>query len=249
MKKIIYLFLCLASSTTGFSQQFNFHRSSVGTNAGVTLGFVDVPKQRLSPGGDFNYNYYVTPFMSVGIELQGGIIAGGNSTFASDDLSLLDGKPRSHLRQFKNSYKAASVSGKVQLGQFVDYQDSKFLKSIKGLYSGIGVGLVSNNMSEIIRVKPKVTPQDPVYVFPGKDQSINFLIPLSLGINYEIKDSYNETRYIIGLGYQSTLVFGEGLDGYNDDPKIFENNALDTYMMATIGIKYCFGPLHAFYRR
>ena len=248
MKKIILLFLCLASSTTGFSQQFNFHRSSVGTNGGLTYGFVDVPKQTASPAGDFNYNYYVTPFMSVGIELQGGIIAGGNSSAESDIIT--DKNPvLSHRRQFKNSYKAASLSGKLQLGQLVEYQDSKFLKSIKGLYSGIGVGLVSNNMSEIIRVKPKVTPQDPVYVFPGKDQSINFLIPLSLGINYEIKDSYNETRYIIGLGYQSTLVFGEGLDGYNDDPKIFENNALDTYMMATIGIKYCFGPLHAFYRR
>jgi hypothetical protein len=99
-----------------------------------------------------------------------------------------------------------------------------------------------------VRIQPRQPWHTADYVFPGADNSVNFVVPLNVGIHWEIKDYWNETRYIIGMNYQSNLTFGEGLDGYNDPKSIFKNDGVDIYNMGTISVKYCFGPSHGFYR-
>ena len=87
-----------------------------------------------------------------------------------------------------------------------------------------------------------------IYKFPGKNASINVLIPVTAGINFNFLDAWDETRYILSIGYQMNVTFGEGMDGYNDPPSKFKNNDSDMYAFATIGIKYCFGRQAVFYR-
>lgn len=64
-----------------------------------------------------------------------------------------------------------------------------------------------------------------------------------LRIGYEIKlfNPYGEPFIRIGIGYEHSLVFGGGIDGYNDTSKRFKNSALDQYREITVGIKLCFG--------
>jgi hypothetical protein len=50
----------------------------------------------------------------------------------------------------------------------------------------------------------------------------------------------------IDIAYIHSLVFGEGLDGYNDPPSTFKNNATNQYRQILIGIKFHFGNITAY---
>lgn len=60
------------------------------------------------------------------------------------------------------------------------------------------------------------------YRFPGKDKGINFSLPFRFGYEF---NQYNEPALAIDLGYQHCMVFGKGLDGYDDSVNKFKNNA------------------------
>jgi hypothetical protein len=67
------------------------------------------------------------------------------------------------------------------------------------------------------------------------------LIPLRLGYEFKIFDDYDQVGYTITIGYEHNYTFGEGLDGYNDNPQKFKNNAPDQYTHFTLGFRYNFG--------
>jgi hypothetical protein len=43
------------------------------------------------------------------------------------------------------------------------------MERLKGLYMGLGVGAIFNNITDIRRIAAN----DPTYIFPGKDHTIN----------------------------------------------------------------------------
>ncbi len=212
--------------------QYNYSLWSAGAGVGVTRSYTDVQQGKYALAYHINADYYLSPFLTVGMETQFGTIAGGNT--------ITD----PHLRAFKNSYKSFGFNGKVQLGQFVDYEYQPILNVIKGLYAGVGIGVIQNNMKEIVRIKPDGSN----YIFPGKDNSTNISFPFNLGISFGLKDYYDQTRFILSANYQTNITLGEGLDGYNDPSAKFKNKAPDYYTYTTIGVKYCFGPEGLFYR-
>lgn len=240
MKKIIILFLFFGFSSAS-AQQFNYRRYSIGLSTGITHAYTDVPEMKFAPGIAFTADYYITPFVATYLDLQFGNIKGGSKIV---DFAHL---PNRHGREYSNTYISATVNGRLALAQLVYYQDRRLLNAIRGLYLGLGAGFIQNNVKNV-RVQPRQAWQTEDYIFPGVDNSVNLTVPLNMGINFEFKDSWNETKYILGINYQSNLTFGEGLDGYNDPPAIFENNGFDMYNMGTISLKYCFGPAHGFYR-
>ncbi len=241
LRKIIF-FCFLFACTNASAQQFNFKRYGFGLSTGVTHAFTDVPEMKIAPGIVLSADYFITPFVSTYLDIQFGSIKGGSAVvdFANT--------PNRHGREFNNSYLSATVNTRLALAQLVYYEDSRILNAIRGFYLGLGAGVIKNNV-KAVRLQAR-QPWHPAegYIFPGKDKSINLLVPLNAGINFEIKDSWNETRYILGVNYQSNLTFGEGLDGYNDPRPKFENYGFDMYNMGTISLKYCFGPSHGFYR-
>ena len=240
--KKIFLFYFFFGCVNASAQQFNFKRYGIGLSTGVTHAFTDVPEMKIAPSIVLTADYFITPFVSTYLDLQFGNIKGGSKEVDFANL------PNKHGREFSNSYLSATLNTRLALGQLVYYEDNRIVNAIKGLYLGLGVGLIQNNVKNV-RVQPLVQPNQTVgYVFPGVNNSTNVTVPLNVGINFEIKDSWSETRYILGVNYQSNLTFGEGLDGYNDPPEIFENNGFDMYNMGTISFKYCFGPSHGFYR-
>lgn len=229
--KRLFLFSIGCLFCSAASAQFNYYRLSLGLGAGTTQAYADVQKVTLKPTiiGTFDYN--LTPFSSIGLEFQKGNISGGDR--------VLD----SHLRYFDNSYMAVIFGGKVHLGQFVDFESSGFLNALKGFYVGAGLGMVKNKMADIVRSKPA----DPnnveggYYEFPGKDASTDLMLPINTGISFNVMDQWRFTKYIFGINYQFSPMFGEGIDGYNDPPAKFRNGR-DYYGVASISIKYCFGP-------
>jgi hypothetical protein len=173
--------------------------------------------------GSLEYN--LTPFASAGIEFQKGTISAG------DSINEL------HRRFFKNDYMSFSANARVQLGQFVDFESSNFLYAIRGAYAGMGLGYMRNSMKEIVRKQSASG-----YVFPGADKGSEIFIPINTGINFNILDRWGYTKFIFNVNYQMNVTFGETVDGYNDDPAKFKNRFRDFYGVASVGIRYCFGP-------
>lgn len=215
------LLTCLSTSA-----QSNFYKMTIGAGAGITQSFADLAKHDFGLAGYGTFDYNFTPFLSLGLEGQMGEINGGD--FYTD----------ANNRQFINRYKAFTLNGKVSLGAVIDYRRTGFSNVIKGLYIGAGAGIVMNKMRFIVREKP-----DDGYIFPGYDSSKDILVPLNIGINFNISDKNGYYRYGININYQSNIVIGEGLDGYDDSPIKFENGNPDIYNYFSIGLKYHFGSI------
>lgn len=199
----------------------------IGGGIGVTQSFADLAKHDYGLSGYGAFDYYLTPFISLGAEGQLGEINGG------------DVYKDPNMRQFINSYKAFSLNGKLALGALIDYDYSGFANAVKGLYAGAGVGVIMNKMKFVVREKP----DDSGYIFPGSDQSNDLLVPLNLGINFNFTDRSGYARYGLNLNYQANITLGEGLDGYNDSPIKFKSGKPDVYTYISVGLKYYFGPM------
>lgn len=208
--------------------QSNFYKLGVGGGFGVTQSFTDVRKHDFGLAGYLVADYYFTPYINAGIEGQMGEINGGD----------VNNDP--YHRQFINSYKTFTLNAKLFLGAITEYERGSFLNSIKGLYIGSGVGVVQNKMRGIVRVIPESNPQE---IYPGKDESKNLLFPFNLGINFYFQDRSGFQRYVLNFNYQSNVVLGEGLDGYDDSSIKFRNGNPDIYTYFSVGIRYHFGPV------
>lgn len=232
MKKLLLLFLTIFAFSGAYAQ-YNFHRWSVGIGGGPNRPFSDVYTNKSGVAATIYSDFYFTPFVTGGLEAQFGKLAGGNR--------LTD----KHLREFNNAYKAFTFTGKLALGELLNYNRRSLLNTFKGVYIGSGFGFLFNKMAFVTRVKPDGFNN---YTFPGDDSGVNLVIPATAGISFNIVDGWSETRYIVSAGYQMNLTFGEGMDGFNDPPERFENNYNDMYSYATLSVKYCFGKRAAFYR-
>ncbi len=215
--------------------QSNYFKMSYGFGGGVNKSYTDVYKGGFGYTAYGVFDYHITPFVTLGLEGQYGMVQGGD----------IETDP--HNRQFVNKYKTLSVNVKLMLGEVVDYDKSEFLYNIRGLYLGLGVGVVNNNITDIVRYKPSWAAYDPGYgPFPGQDKSNNLLVPINFGFNYFINDGYGYMRYIININAQSNFTFGEGLDGYNDSSTKFKNYSPDVYNSYTIGFKYMLGRIKSY---
>ena len=230
-----YITLLLVFIGTFSFAQSNYFKMSYGFGGGINKSYTDVYK------GSFGYtaygviDYHITPFVTLGLEGQYGRIQGGD----------IETDP--HNRQFINKYTAITANVKLMLGEVADYNKSEFLYNLRGLYVGLGIGVVNNKITDIVRYKPSWAAYDPGYgPFPGKDKSLNMAVPLNLGFNYFISDGYGYMRYVININAQSNYTFGEGLDGYNDSSVKFENYSPDVYNVYTIGFKYMFGTIKSY---
>lgn len=208
------------------SAQSNFYKMTIGAGVGITQSYTDVAKHDYGIAGYGAFDYYFTPFLSLGLEGQMGEINGGD----------IYTDPNS--RQFINSYKTFTMNGKVYMGSLINYQRSGFSNAIKGLYAGAGVGVVMNKMRFVMREKP-----DGSGDFPGQNSSKDLVVPLNLGIAFNFMNRYGHYKYGLNFNYQTNITLGEGLDGYDDSALRFKTGNPDIYTCFSIGLKYHFGSI------
>jgi hypothetical protein len=127
----------------------------------------------------------------------------------------------------------------------IDYSESDVLNILKNFYFGTGVGIFFNN-NTVQRTNVILANGSSSYVFPGNNSGINITTPLRFGYEFKFYNEYEEPYMAIDLGYVHNLVFGEGLDGYNDPSNKFKNNATDQYRQITIGVRFNFGNVTSF---
>ena len=205
---------------------YNYNQYGIGFGFSSVKGYTNVKRNYDHYAYNLNFIYNYSPYLPVMAELQVGTLSGGGLTVDRD----------LYRRQYLNKYKALILHADVQGGEIMDYQDNFFLDVLKNFYLGTGVGIIANSLTV-----QRTSLDDPNYVFPGDNSGVNFMLPFRFG--YEIK-IYNEVDmpvFGIDIGYRHNIVFGEGLDGYNDTSGKFKNNALSQYRQITIGIRYNFG--------
>lgn len=217
--------LFLYSKSLWAQLSYNFSSFSVGAGVGVVRADADIAQHITKEAifGTLNYNY--SPYITITGELQAGKLAGGNPNTDKD------------TRAFVNNYKSISLYGDIQAGEFIDYQYRDLLNILKNVYLGTGVGIMHNAMAFVQRISLN----NPGYVFPGEDSSTEIMVPLRIGYELKFFNRYQEPSIRVNVGYQLSLVYGEGLDGYNDPPSIFRNEHVDRYSLVSVGVKYNFG--------
>jgi len=217
LKKITLLLSLLTFSIFGFAQT-NFYKLGIGAGAGGTLAFADLEKKTIAFAAYTTIDYYITPYLSLGLEGQKGELAGGDILFDANN------------RQFINSYITGTINLKLSVGEFIpDYQRKiPFYNFLSGVYGGVGLGVIKNKISNVRYYGENY--------YPGEDTSTEEIIPLNLGFNVNFSDQWGYNRYGINVNLQTTFDFGEGLDGYTPT-----KGKSDIYSFFSVGLKYRFG--------
>jgi hypothetical protein len=230
-KLILFFALVFAEVSVKAQDSYNYSQYGVGFFASYNYPYADLKKA--NNGKTFNITgyYNLTPYVPIGLEVQFGDLSGGSIV---TDISK---------RQYDNNYKAVILHGDYALGEMIDYEGNFFLDVVKDFYMGTGVGVISNNMAFIQRTNLIPSTVFPVgtYTFPGKNSSLNLIVPVRFGYEYKIYNAYGEPFIGLNIGYTHNLTWGEGLDGYTDPPKGFKNNSQDQYRQIVVGIKINFG--------
>jgi hypothetical protein len=247
LKKLVLLFVFVFSVTLAEAQLgYNYKEFGIGLDVHYERGYTNITRQDNHIGANINFIYNYSPYIPVTAELQFGTLSGGGLTPKYDPFG----------REYTNHYEAFLLHADFQLGEVIDYSESDILNIIKNFYFGTGVGIVFNSnvvqrtnlyYGEDVPGYGKVPNYGPAsYVFPGSDSRINLTIPMRFGYEFKLYNDYEEPYMAIDLGYTHNLVFGEGLDGYDDPPSKFKNNATDQYRQLVIGIKFFFGNITSY---
>lgn len=230
MKRIYILLICALAGLQANAQS-NFYKVALGGGAGFTVGYGDLNNQVMSPAVYGTADFYFTPYVSVGLEGQLGRIKGGDTTAL--------------YANYSNKYKAISSNVRVAGGAFMrhTYRPTLFRKLARGVYVGTGIGLLRNDITDrypTLNMNPRVN--------QGKRKSWDAYVPVNVGLNYGIREKHGYERIVINLNYQANLTFGEGMDGFDDNPLFVPNDSRDAYTFTSIGVKYKFGMVGYFKR-
>jgi hypothetical protein len=220
MKKLI-LTICICFTVILAKAQlgYNYAQYDLGVAAALNYAYTDAETVKGTPAVHLNFTYNHTPFLNYIAEVQIGRLAGG------DSLLTLSG------RQFKNSYTAVSFRGQIQAGEFINYENRTIFNALKNIYLSAGVGVMYNNMTEINRTSLYI----PDFTSPGRNNSSEVFIPMKVGYEFKIFNSYDEPSVKVDLGYQYNYVLGDQLDGIKAGVR------KDMYMQFVVGIKFAIG--------
>lgn len=237
-KAILFFILVFSGLILRAQDSYNYTPYGVGFFGSFNTPYDDLKKSNYGITVNATGYYNASPYTSLGLELQVGGLSGG---------SIVTDPNR---RQYNNHYAALALHVDFALGEIIDYSRSDFLDAVKDFYLGTGFGVINNNMVFIQRTNLLPTGY-PVgaYTFPGKNSSLNLMVPLRFGYEFKIYNEWAEPYLGIQIGYIHNYTFGEGLDGYADPPSKFRNDSPDQYRQFFIGVKYNFGNPTSYIKR
>jgi hypothetical protein len=215
---------------------YNYKEFGIGLDVCYERGYTNIRKQDYHIGQSLNFVYNYSPYLPIAAELQFGTLSGGGLIPKLDKFG----------RQYTNHFQGLILHADLQLGEFIDYSESYMNNILKGFYFGSGGGIIFNS-NTVQRTNvyygenglPNNGPS--TYVFPGSNSSINLTIPLRVGYEFKLFNYWEEPYMTINIGYVHNLVFGEGLDGYDDPSSKFKNNATNQYSQIVVGVRFNFG--------
>jgi len=236
LKKLILLFTFVSSAIMVKAQVgYNYKEFGIGLDISYERGYTNLARQYYHIGQSVSFTYNYSPYIPITAELQFGTLSGGGLTQNLDKYG----------RMYTNHFEGLILHGDLQLGELIDYSESYFNSAIKGFYFGSGGGIIFNS-NTVQRTNVILSNGPSTYVFPGTNSSVNLTIPLRFGYEFKIFNEYEEPFMSVNIGYVHSLVFGEGLDGYDDPSSKFKNNATNQYSQIVVGVKFNFGNVTSY---
>jgi len=220
------LLISLLCLTAKAQLGFEYAQYDIGFGvAGSRVVSSDAESIAIAPTGHFNFNYNVTPFVNYVIEVQAGVLKGGAATDPSK-------------RVFENKFTSVMFRAQLQVGEFIDYSQSKVLNVFKNFYTSTGVGFVVNKLEidKNLRI-----PDETGFYSPGRNHSNQVLIPAKIGYEFKVFNKYNQPSFKVDIGYQFNYVLGDGLDGFETG-----RNKNDVYDQVSVGVKFAIGGVTSY---
>jgi hypothetical protein len=213
---ILTLIMCLTALLAKAQLGFNYDQYDVGFGFSLNSVYGDAETSPMRPAVHFNLTFNATPYINYVWEAQIGQMAGG------DSLTDKSG------RQFASSFVSYQFRGQLQLGELIDYQRGGLANVVKNLYVSGGIGMVYDDITTINRYSSKV----PGFYTGGDNSAAELFVPVRIGYEFKMYNSYNEPNIKIDIGYEYNHVFGDELDGFKT------GTTTDTFTQVYIGVKF-----------
>lgn len=246
----LFTLLCFAFPFFGYSQFGNessipYFRYSVTGGLGVNQLFGDLDKRQIGGGVYLRGNYFLTHGVSVGLELQEGLLRG------KDNVAV-----NGVTRKAVNLYHAAILGIRFQPIKYfqddhlrrIEYRESFGKRALNSVYVGAGMGMLYSLQWDGQRTNPDDaagsggTPTDADLMFYGRKHSLSYLVSTNAGIELPLHslkpnllDSYVWNLIING---QLNFSLDDELDGYSGD--YAGNEHRDVYALLSLGINLRF---------
>jgi hypothetical protein len=225
LKISFIILLCSVSFLAKAQIGFDYAQYEVGFAAGINqASSADVQTLKTTPSINLNFTYNQSPYVNYIFNVEVGRLKGG-------------GPNTSTQRQFENHFSAYSFRVQVQAGEIIDYSQSAIANAFKNLYLSSGLGYINNNV--VLRTDD-VLLLDKGLVLPGEPKTNEIFIPVRLGYEFKLFNSYNQPSVKIDLGYQYNFIMGDELDGY------IAGKHSDAYSQLTIGFKFAIGGVTSY---
>ncbi len=237
------IFLLLVGLSTGWESGaqirlnpfYPYSKWSLGGGIGFSEIYGNLDHSNSEPVLRLNIERNSNMWVSWGLEVQKG--------------ALSDYEVKNHWTSGLSVYNqitAYDLHGKVSLGEFFRYPRSFLGKTLFGLYVGVGVGYMKNNVSNIT-LRFKHSDKYAITDFNSlnlKRNSANYFIPFNFGF-----DLHMTKRAVFNVNYQFSYAFSDYLDGYNFQTPIATNKYNDMFSVLSFGVNWYIGKVTYHYRR
>ena len=240
IKIVILLLLCLSINWISGAQiklnpYYPYSKWSIGGGVGFSEIYGNLDHSNSEPVFRLNVERNANMWVSYGLEVQKG--------------SLSDYEVKNHWTNglsVYNQFTAYDLNAKIQIGELFRYPKSFLAKTLFGLYFGVGVGYMKNNVSNItLRFKHAdkytITDFDNINV---KRNTENYFIPFNFGFNLHMTK-----RATFNINYQFSYAFSDYLDGYNFQAPIATNKYNDMFSVLSFGVNWYVGKVTYHYRK
>ena len=224
---LLTLLFCYFAFMAKAQVGYNYAQYEIGTSVGFNKVYGDAETLITMPSINFNFTYNATPFTNFVFEAQLGKLRGGDSVLTKSG------------RYFNNDFSAFIFRGQLQFGEFLDYSNSKLNNALKNLYVSAGIGFVRNHITQVSRYSQQL----PGFYTGGEDRSREPFIPLRIGYEFKLYNTYSQPSVKIDVGYGYNYMLGDGLDGFSAGGK---KDILSQY---TLGVKFAIGAAAISYRK
>lgn len=225
LKTSIIILLCTVSFLAKAQIGFDYAQYEVGFAAGINqASSADVQTLKTTPSINLNFTYNQSPYINYIFNVEVGRLKGGSPNTTTQ-------------RQFENHFSAYTFRVQVQAGELIDYSQSAVANAFKNLYLSSGLGYINNNVvfrtdDVLLLAKDQILPFEP--------KTNEIFIPVRLGYEFKIFNSYNQPAVKIDLGYQYNFIMGDNIDGY------VAGAHNDAYSQVTLGFKFAIGGVTSY---
>jgi len=238
---LLFALLCFAFPFFGYSQFGNespvpYFRYSVTGGLGPALLYGDLNKQQIGGALYLRGDYFITHGLSIGLELQEGVLRG-----VDKDSTVVDSI--NVLRKTTNFFHAAVLGVNFQPFKYfqddhlrrIEYRESFGKRALNSLFIGLGIGALYSLQWE---GQGTGNYNNNSTLFNG---SISYLISTNAGIElplHSLKPNLLDS-YVWNLVARGQLNFSldDELDGYSGD---LGNEHRDVYALLSLGVNLRF---------